>query len=194
MRTAVSLLVLLSFSVAAPALAQGRGNDKGGNPGNAQNNDQGPGQGPGQGQGKGQGKGQGQTQGQNQGPGPTQGPGWNQGKGNSQANTPQASIVVTDRDRSAVQTYYRNQFAAGNCPPGLAKKNNGCLPPGQAKKLWAIGQPLPPSIVYYALPGVLLAQLTPPPMGYQYVRIDNDVLLMVIATRIIASAVANLGG
>ena len=21
------------------------------------------------------------------------------------------------------------------CPPGLAKKNNGCLPPGQAKKL-----------------------------------------------------------
>jgi hypothetical protein len=23
----------------------------------------------------------------------------------------------------------------GGCPPGLAKKNNGCLPPGQAKKL-----------------------------------------------------------
>jgi hypothetical protein len=22
-----------------------------------------------------------------------------------------------------------------NCPPGLAKKNNGCLPPGQARKL-----------------------------------------------------------
>ena len=25
------------------------------------------------------------------------------------------------------------------CPPGLAKKNNGCLPPGQAKKRLAIG-------------------------------------------------------
>ncbi|WP_300975424.1 hypothetical protein [Sphingomonas sp. LHG3406-1] len=25
------------------------------------------------------------------------------------------------------------------CPPGLAKKNNGCLPPGQAKKL-GVGQ------------------------------------------------------
>ncbi|MBB4612832.1 hypothetical protein [Novosphingobium taihuense] len=24
---------------------------------------------------------------------------------------------------------------SANCPPGLAKKNNGCLPPGQAKKL-----------------------------------------------------------
>jgi hypothetical protein len=23
----------------------------------------------------------------------------------------------------------------GGCPPGLAKKNNGCLPPGQARKL-----------------------------------------------------------
>lgn len=25
------------------------------------------------------------------------------------------------------------------CPPGLAKKNNGCLPPGQAKKLYERG-------------------------------------------------------
>ena len=28
----------------------------------------------------------------------------------------------------------------GSCPPGLAKKNNGCLPPGQAKKLYNVGQ------------------------------------------------------
>jgi hypothetical protein len=28
----------------------------------------------------------------------------------------------------------------GSCPPGLAKKNNGCLPPGQAKKLYSVGQ------------------------------------------------------
>ncbi len=25
------------------------------------------------------------------------------------------------------------------CPPGLAKKNNGCLPPGQAKKIYGRG-------------------------------------------------------
>lgn len=30
----------------------------------------------------------------------------------------------------------------GFCPPGLAKKGNGCLPPGQAKKLFARGQRL----------------------------------------------------
>ena len=28
----------------------------------------------------------------------------------------------------------------GNCPPGLAKKHNGCLPPGQYKKRFAQGQ------------------------------------------------------
>lgn len=30
--------------------------------------------------------------------------------------------------------------ARGTCPPGLAKKGNGCLPPGQAKKLYSVGQ------------------------------------------------------
>lgn len=30
--------------------------------------------------------------------------------------------------------------ARGQCPPGLAKRGNGCLPPGQAKKLYTVGQ------------------------------------------------------
>jgi hypothetical protein len=34
-------------------------------------------------------------------------------------------------------------YGAAGCPPGLAKKNNGCLPPGQAKKLYGVGQRLP---------------------------------------------------
>lgn len=28
----------------------------------------------------------------------------------------------------------------GSCPPGLTKKNNGCLPPGQARKMYNVGQ------------------------------------------------------
>ena len=36
---------------------------------------------------------------------------------------------------------------ASSCPPGLAKKNNGCLPPGQAKKAFGLGQRIQPS--YY---------------------------------------------
>lgn len=27
-------------------------------------------------------------------------------------------------------------YGVGGCPPGLAKKENGCMPPGQAKKLF----------------------------------------------------------
>ncbi len=48
-----------------------------------------------------------------------------------------------------------------NCPPGLAKKNNGCLPPGQAKKM--IGA---------ALPTVLGSQMLDGPFRQWYQ--DND--------------------
>ena len=38
---------------------------------------------------------------------------------------------------------YNSGYGMGNCPPGLAKKHNGCLPPGQAKKRYDVGQRLP---------------------------------------------------
>ena len=31
-------------------------------------------------------------------------------------------------------------YGHGGCPPGLAKKHNGCMPPGQARKLLRTGQ------------------------------------------------------
>jgi hypothetical protein len=39
-------------------------------------------------------------------------------------------------------------YGAGGCPPGLAKKNNGCMPPGQAKKLYNVGQRWPGNYGY----------------------------------------------
>jgi opacity protein-like surface antigen len=39
-------------------------------------------------------------------------------------------------------------YGTGGCPPGLAKKNNGCLPPGQAKKLFNVGQRWPGNYGY----------------------------------------------
>lgn len=44
-------------------------------------------------------------------------------------------IVVSDRYG---RLYALN--ARGACPPGLAKRNNGCQPPGQAKKQYNVGQ------------------------------------------------------
>ena len=32
-----------------------------------------------------------------------------------------------------------NYWGNGNCPPGLDKKNNGCLPPGIAKRSFNVG-------------------------------------------------------
>ena len=34
-------------------------------------------------------------------------------------------------------------YGAGNCPPGLAKKNAMCMPPGKFKKLYNVGQRYP---------------------------------------------------
>lgn len=34
-------------------------------------------------------------------------------------------------------------YGVGGCPPGLAKKAVPCIPPGQAKKLFGVGQRVP---------------------------------------------------
>lgn len=101
-------------------------------------------------------------------------------------------VVVPDRDRAIVYDYYRAEFSAGRCPPGLAKKRNGCLPPGQAKKLYVIGQPLPPTVVPQPVPPVVTKQLEPVPPGYEYVRVEDDVLLMDKANRLVADVVNDL--
>jgi hypothetical protein len=102
-------------------------------------------------------------------------------------------VIAPDRDRTTVHTYYRTEFASGRCPPGLARKGNGCLPPGQAAKLWVVGRPLPPAVVYEPLPPVLVQQLAPVPPGYEYVRVDNDILLMEMLNRMVSDAVGDLG-
>ena len=101
-------------------------------------------------------------------------------------------VVVPDRDRAVVYQYYRTEYSAGRCPPGLAKKGNGCLPPGQAKKLWVVGQPLPPAVMYEPVPRAVVQQLAPVPPGYDYVRVDNDVLLMDMTNRMVADVVNDI--
>lgn len=98
-----------------------------------------------------------------------------------------------DRHRTLIHDYYAEQFRAGHCPPGLAKKHNGCLPPGQAKK-WAMGRPLPHDVVYYDLPSSIARQIGMPPAGYRYVRVANDILLIATGTRMVMDAIMDLGG
>ena len=97
-----------------------------------------------------------------------------------------------DRHRVLVRDYYGEQFRGGRCPPGLAKKHNGCMPPGQAKK-WQVGQRLPSDVIYYEVPRPLVVQIGAPPSGYRYVRVATDILMIAIATGMIVDAITDLG-
>jgi Ni/Co efflux regulator RcnB len=97
-----------------------------------------------------------------------------------------------DQHRVIVHDYYREQFRTGRCPPGLAKKHNGCMPPGQAKK-WTIGWPLPRDVIFYDVPQELVVQIGSPPAGYRYVRVATDLLLIAVATGTVIDAIRDLG-
>ena len=96
----------------------------------------------------------------------------------------------SDAQRTAMHGYYADQVRGGRCPPGLAKKHNGCMPPGQAKK-WARGQPL--AVAYYPLPPYMLDRLGRPPAGHQYVRVANDILMIAIGSSLVVDAIEDLG-
>jgi Ni/Co efflux regulator RcnB len=97
-----------------------------------------------------------------------------------------------DDHRVAVREYYDEQFRHGKCPPGLAKKHNGCMPPGQAKK-WRIGRPLPRDVAVYAVPQPVLVRLGPPPPGHRFVRVGADILLIAVGTSMVVDAIRDLG-
>jgi hypothetical protein len=105
---------------------------------------------------------------------------------------PTLSMVVPERDRTAVYTYYREEVAAGRCPAGLMKKNNVCAASVPTKQAWKMGQPLPDGVAGEALPAALIAKLSPSPAGYQYLRVDNDILIVGVGTRSVAALVADL--
>lgn len=96
-----------------------------------------------------------------------------------------------DSQRMAVRDYYEPRFQAGNCPPGLSKKNNGCQPPGQAKK-WRKGYRLPSDVVYYPVPNDMSIRLGVPPSGYKYVRVAADILLIAVGTSMVVDAIEDM--
>jgi Ni/Co efflux regulator RcnB len=99
-----------------------------------------------------------------------------------------------DHHRDAARSYYHEHYSNGrNCPPGLAKKHNGCLPPGQAKR-WAVGQPIPRGVVVYSVPQPVIVQLPPPPYGYRYARLGNDIVLVQSQNNLIVDIIVGVSG
>ena len=121
-------------------------------------------------------------------------PGWqDKGKGKGKGEAQQRyGHYFGDRHRVVVHEYYGGEFRRGFCPPGLAKKNNGCMPPGQAKK-WRMGHRLPRDVVYYDVPHPLVVQLGAPPPGHRYVRVAGDILLIAVGSALVVDAVQDLG-
>jgi Ni/Co efflux regulator RcnB len=113
---------------------------------------------------------------------------------------PQARVEIGfhDRQREMAREYYREHRRYRDrddddrrCPPGLAKKGNGCMPPGQARK-WRRGEPLPRDVVYQPVPRDLEVRIGPPPRGYRYVDVAGDILMIAVGTAVVVDAIQDL--
>jgi Ni/Co efflux regulator RcnB len=102
------------------------------------------------------------------------------------------NVHFGDHERIVVHDYYDEHERKGHCPPGLRKKHNGCMPPGQAKK-WHRGRPLPREVIYHDLPPRIIVEIGAPPAGYKYVRVAADILLIAVGTGIVVDAIEDLG-
>ena len=99
-----------------------------------------------------------------------------------------------DQQRTFAREYYTTTYKDGKrCPPGLAKKNNGCMPPGQVRN-WAIGQPVPRNVTVYSVAQPVIRMLPPAPYGYRYARIGGDIVLVQQQNNIIVDIIQVLLG
>ena len=60
------------------------------------------------------------------------------------------------------------------------------------KQVWKLDQPLPDGVTGDALPAALIGKLSSSPAGHQYLRVDNDILIVGVGTRNVAALVADL--
>lgn len=115
------------------------------------------------------------------------GAGKENGGGNGQGGV-SVSFNFGSAETRIVRDYYGGQVAKGKCPPGLAKKGNGCQPPGQAKK-WHKGRALGSDVRYYDIPNELRIRLPAPPLNHKYVQLGTDLLLIAVGTAIVVDAI-----
>jgi len=113
------------------------------------------------------------------------------GKGGKHDDVRPGGYFRADHREQARRVYHEQYASAGKCPPGLAKKNNGCMPPGQARK-WAVGQPLPADVVVYEVPRPILVTLPPAPVGYRYERVGADIVLVRVSGRLVVDIMLNV--
>lgn len=102
-----------------------------------------------------------------------------------------AHVYFTDERIRLITDYYSSRPAAAGCPPGLAKKGNGCRPPGQAKK-WRVGAPLPSHVIYHDVPDALVVELGLSDTSRKIVRVGTDLLLIAVGTGMVIDSIEDL--
>ena len=96
------------------------------------------------------------------------------------------------RHREYAHRYYVEHYGDGrHCPPGLAKKHNGCQPPGQARR-WAVGEPIPRGVVVYEVPRPVLVELPRAPAGYRYQLVGSDIVLVRLNGNLVVDIMLNV--
>jgi hypothetical protein len=105
----------------------------------------------------------------------------NQGNDGQSAAEVLLDVAITAAEIAIIYDYIDRYGTASFGPP------QG-LPPGIAKNL-ARGKPLPPGIAKRYLPQNLLTQLPRP--GYEWLVVDNDILLVLAATDIIVDVLSD---
>ena len=113
-------------------------------------------------------------------------------KDKGKAHGGEVTVVFTDSQREAVRGYFVEEHGRGGCPPGLAKKHNGCLPPGQAKKRYVVGHAMAREIVVGPVPEKLSVRIGPPPQGYVYGVVDGDLVKLAVGTMLVVDAIEGL--
>ncbi len=83
--------------------------------------------------------------------------------------------------------------SAQACPPGLAKKGNGCLPPGQAKKRFGVGERLPSSYSSYNVPAQYQDQYRDTNQDLYRYNNDGSLYRVDAKTRVVEEVIKLLG-
>lgn len=99
---------------------------------------------------------------------------------------------IDDEHRHETRQYYREYSRSGRCPPGLARKHNGCRPYGHSRR-WAMGEYLPRDVVYHTVEPEIRIRLGNPPRGHEFVRVASDILLIAVGTGLVVDAIDDLG-
>jgi Ni/Co efflux regulator RcnB len=103
---------------------------------------------------------------------------------------PRQGAYFNDHSRDAVYRYYVSH-PVRPCPPGLARKHNGCLPPGHVQQ-WQLGAPLARTVVVAPVPQQIVVSLPPPPAGHKYVQVAGDVLLVAVGSMLVVDGINGL--